>query len=127
METKCTPGNEISSGSLAVRRETGPWDREVRYDAEVVARPQAVYRLVEDALAGGDIKRGTMLAAADHYVVDPAAQLQRPVVGGHHQGVARRERVTGIQGVGAFPGVPVADARVTQGLQPSPEAHAGRV
>src|SRR5215212_3691283 len=95
METKCTPGSDISSGSLVVRRGTWPWDREVRYDAEVVARPHGVYRLVEEALAGGDLERGTMVAAADYYVVDPAAKLQRPVVAAAHQRVARRERVTG--------------------------------
>src|SRR5215216_6808306 len=102
MARRCTAGSDISSVSLVVRRGTRRWDREVRYDAEVVARPHAVYRLVEDALAGGDIERGTMVAAADHYVVDPAAPLQRPVAAGH-QLVARRERVTGIHGVGALP------------------------
>src|SRR5215216_804383 len=127
MARRCTAGSDISSVSLVVRRGTRRWDREVRYDAEVVARPHAVYRLVEDALAGGDIERGTMVAAADHCVVDPAAQLKRPVAAAGHQGVARRERVTGIDGVGALPGVPGADARVTQGLQPAPEAHASRV
>jgi hypothetical protein len=39
------------------------WDREIRYDAEVVARPHALYRLVEDTLAG-DGERGTMVAAS---------------------------------------------------------------
>src|SRR5215213_8156721 len=34
------------------------------HDAEVIARPHAVYRLVEEALAGGDVERGTMVAAA---------------------------------------------------------------
>jgi hypothetical protein len=75
----------------------------------------------------GDLERGTMVAAADHYVVDPAAKLQRPVVAAAHQRVARRERVTGNPRVGALPSVPVADARITQGLQPAPVAHASRV
>src|SRR5215216_2057202 len=127
MARKCVAGSDISSVSLVVRRGTWPWDREVSYDAEVVARPHAFYRLVEDALAGRDVERWTIVAAADHYVVDPAAQLQWPVVAAGHQRVARRERVTGIHGVGAIPGVPVADARVTQGLQPVPEAHARSV
>src|SRR5215212_7699703 len=127
MARRCTAGSDISSVSLVVRRGTRPWDRGVRYDAEVVARPHTVYRLVEDALAGGDIERGTMVAAADHYVVDPAAQLKRPVVAAAHKRVARRERVTGNPRVGALPSVPVADARITQGLQPAPEAHASRV
>src|SRR5829696_4045374 len=127
METKCTPGSDISSVSLVVCRGTWPWDRELGHDAEVVARPHAVYRLVEDALAGGDLERGTMVGAADHYVVDTPAQLKRPVVAAAHQRVARRERVTGNPRVGALPGVPVADARITQGLQPAPEAHASRV
>src|SRR5215212_5993607 len=118
MARRRTAGSDISSVSLVVRRGTRPWDREVRYDAEVVARPHAVYWLVEDALAGGDVERGTMAAAAYHYVVDPAAQFLRPVATAGHKRVARRERVTWIQGVGALPGVPVADARVTQGLQP---------
>src|SRR3712207_2628742 len=99
MARRCAAGSDISSVSLAVRRGTRPWDRKVRYDAEVVARPYALYRLVEDALAGGDLERGTMAAAAHHDVVDPAAQLQRPVVAAGHQRVARRERVTGIHRV----------------------------
>jgi hypothetical protein len=103
-----------------------PWDRELSHDAKVVARQHALYRLVEDALAGGDVERGTIVGAADHYVVDPAAQLQRPVAAGH-QRVARRERLTGNPRVGALPGVSVADARATQGLQPAPEAHASGV
>src|SRR5215218_1245690 len=127
MARRCTAGSDISSVSLVVRRGTRRWDREVRYDAEVVARQHAVYRLVEDALAGDDLERGTVAATADHYVVDPAAKLQRPVVAAGHQRVARRERVTGNPRVGALPGVPVADARATQGLQPAPEAHASRV
>src|SRR5215211_2617647 len=64
METKCTPGSDISSVSLVVCRGTWPWDRKLGHDAEVVARPHAVYRLVEEALAGGDLERGTMVAAA---------------------------------------------------------------
>src|SRR5918998_6398076 len=127
MARSYTEGSNISPVSLVVRRGTWPWERQVRYDAEVVTRPHAFYRLVEDALAAGDLERGTMVAAADHYIVDPATQLQRPVAAAHHERVARRECVTGIHGVGAFPGVPVADARVTQGLQPAPEAHASRV
>jgi hypothetical protein len=49
---------------VVVCRGTWPWDRELGHDAEVVARPHAVYRLVEEALAGGDVERGTMAAAA---------------------------------------------------------------
>src|SRR5215217_719017 len=64
METKCTAGGNISSVSLVVCRGTWPWDRELGHDTEVVARPHAVYRLVEEALAGGDVGRGTMVAAA---------------------------------------------------------------
>jgi hypothetical protein len=37
--------------------------RKFRYDPEVVTRPQAVYRFVEDALAGGNIKRRSVVAA----------------------------------------------------------------
>src|SRR5215213_10315212 len=47
METKCTAGGGISSVSLVACRGTWPWDRELGHDAEVVARPHAVYRLVE--------------------------------------------------------------------------------
>jgi hypothetical protein len=37
--------------------------RKFRYDPEVVTRPHAVYRFVEDALAGGNIKRRSVVAA----------------------------------------------------------------
>src|SRR5829696_2931166 len=72
--------------------------RKFRYDPEVVARPHSVHRFVEDALAGGNIKRRSVVAAAHHDVVDPAAQLQRPVVSASHQRIAGRKRVTGILG-----------------------------
>src|SRR3712207_8884936 len=67
-----------------------------------------------------------MVAAANHDVVDPPTQLQRPVVTAGHQRVAWRERVPRIPGVHTLPGVPVADARLAQGLQSAPEAHASR-
>jgi pSer/pThr/pTyr-binding forkhead associated (FHA) protein len=63
MARRCTAESDISSVSLVVRRGTRSWDREIRYDAEVVARPHALYRLVEDTLAG-DGERGTMVAAS---------------------------------------------------------------
>ena len=40
--------SDISSVSLVVLRGAWTWDREVRYDAAVVARPDTAYRLVED-------------------------------------------------------------------------------
>jgi hypothetical protein len=64
MARRCTAESDISSVSLVVRRGTRSWDREIRYDAEVVARPHALYRLVEDALAGADVERRTMVAAS---------------------------------------------------------------
>jgi pSer/pThr/pTyr-binding forkhead associated (FHA) protein len=64
MARRCTAGSDISPVSLVVRRGTRSWDPEIRYDAEVVARPHALYRLVEDALAGDDGERGTMVAAS---------------------------------------------------------------
>ena len=77
-------------------------DREVRYDSKMVAGPYALYRLLEDALTGRNIKRGTTLYAAYHYVVDPPTHLQRPFTAGRYERVARRESVTGLQGVGAL-------------------------
>jgi hypothetical protein len=101
--------------------------REVGDDAEVVTGPHAIYRLVEDTLAGSDVEGGTVVAAPYHHVVEPASQLQRPVVATVHQRIVRRERVAGVSGMNALPGVPLADALVTQGLQAAPETHAGRV
>ena len=63
MARRCAAGSNISSVSLVVRRGTRSWDREIRYDAEVVARPHALYRLVEDTLAVS-CERGTMVAAS---------------------------------------------------------------
>jgi hypothetical protein len=42
----------------------------------MVAGPYALYRLLEDALTGRNVKRGTMVGAAYHYVVDPPTHLQ---------------------------------------------------
>ena len=75
-------GKEEAQRSLH-RSPTGCLSREVRYYAEVVARQHALYRLVENTLAVGDIERGTMVAAADHYVVDPAPQLKRHLATSH--------------------------------------------
>src|SRR5918995_646778 len=62
------------------RQPTVGWDREVGDDAEVVARPDPVYRFVEDPPACPDVEGRPVLDAAHHDVVDPAAQLERPVL-----------------------------------------------
>ena len=46
---------------------------EVRHDAEVVAGPNPLYRLIEDTLAGTYVQGGTMGTAAHEDVIDPAA------------------------------------------------------
>src|SRR5829696_1189293 len=103
-------------------------EREVGDDAEVVARPDAVYRFVEDPLACPDVEGRPVLDAAHHDVVDPAAQLERPVlVLGGYQRVGGGESVPRLPGMRAPPRVPVANARAVQGLKAAPEAHAGRV
>src|SRR5215218_275690 len=99
---------------------------EVGDHPEMVARPHAALGLVEEALAGDDVERGPVLDAAHHDVVDPAAQLPRPLAAGYER-VSRRESVAGIFRVGALPGVPVTDARTVQRLAAGPEAHAGGV
>src|SRR5215216_4995047 len=62
---------------------------EVRDHAEMVGRPHAAHRFVEDALAGDDVERGSVVAAAHHYVVDSAARLQRPFTADYER-IARR-------------------------------------
>src|SRR5215203_6565092 len=99
---------------------------EVCAETEVVACPDSVYRLVEDALASLYVQCGPVGAAAHEDVVDPAPRLQLPVpVLRRHQRVLGGEAVAGLPGVGASPGVAVADAQAAQGLQTAPEAHAG--
>jgi hypothetical protein len=97
---------------LLHRSPTGCLSGEVRDDAEVVACPHTSYGFVEDALAGGDVERGTVIFAAHHDVVDAAGQLERHLATSH-QRIPRRERVAGLTGMRALPGVSVADKRTT--------------
>src|SRR5918994_7591445 len=109
------------------RQPSAARDREVGDDAEVVARPDVVYRFVEDPLACPDVEGRAVLAAAHHDVVDPAAQLERPVlVLGGHQRVGGGERVAPGAGMRAPPGGPGGEARAVQGLKGPPEGHPGR-
>jgi hypothetical protein len=94
------------------RSPTGCLSGEVRDDAEVVACPHMFHGFVEAALAGGDIKRGTVIFAAHHDVVDAAAQLERHLATSH-QRIPRRERVAELTGMRALPSVSLADKRTT--------------
>ena len=68
--------------------------REIRCHAEVVAAPDPVHGLVEDALAVADVEGGAVIGAAHEHVVDPSAQLKLPVpVLGRHQRILGREGV----------------------------------
>ena len=49
--------------------------REVRHDAEVVARPDPTDRFVENPCAFGDVQRGPVVTASDQDVVDATAAL----------------------------------------------------
>ncbi len=109
------------------RSSAGDLGRKIGDHAEAVAAPNPVRGFVEDALARPDVQGKTAVGAPHHHVVDPAARLQRPVVATGHQRIVRRKRVAGVSGMNALPGVPLADALVTQGLQAAPETHAGRV
>jgi hypothetical protein len=109
-----SPRTRVNNGKkeeqrLLHRSPTGCLSGEVRDNAEVVNRPHA-HGFVEDALAGGDIKRGTVIFAAHHDVVDAAAQLEWHLATSH-QRIPRRLRVAGLTGMRALPGVSVADAR----------------
>jgi len=65
-------------------------DREIGNEAEMVAGPYSVNRLVKDPLAGGDFERGTsMLPAAHEDVIDPS---KRPIpIRRSHQRILRRQ------------------------------------
>src|SRR5215207_8839829 len=99
---------------------------EVGEDAEVVAGPDAVNRLVQDPLAAGDLQGRAVGAAADHDVVDPPAPLQRHLAD-PDEAVVGGEGVPGLARVARFPGVLVADAGAVQGLAAGPEPDAGCV
>src|SRR5207248_774235 len=96
-------------------------DREVDAETEVVARPNALEGSIEDPFAGRDLQgRPLVLAAADEDVVDSP---EGPVTADHDRGLGR-ERVPGVAGVHALPGVAIADARAAERLPPCPEARA---
>src|SRR5215203_3094293 len=138
---RCASGNSrtLPAGGATTeraRRERGSPDGppgrglggEVCAETEVVACPDSVYRLVEDALASLYVQCGPVGAAAHEDVVDPTPRLQLPVpVLRRHQRVLGGEAVAGLPGVGASPGVAVADAQAAQGLQTAPKAHACRL
>src|SRR5438094_10230711 len=88
---------------------------EIRVDAEVIARPDAVHGVVEDPLARGDLEcRPAVLPAADKNVVDPP---KRPVPVGDER-IVGREGLARLAGMHALPRVAVTDARAVQGLMP---------
>jgi hypothetical protein len=92
--------------------------------SEVVARPNAVDRLVEHCAAVGDVQARTVDAAAYEDVIDPTAELEGHLAGSD-QRVRWREGCTGICRMDGRPGVSVADAHLVQGLTSGPEPEAG--
>jgi hypothetical protein len=77
------PARWASLGVITVLRGTtsATLRLEVGDDAEVVASPYPVQRLVEDPCAGSDVEGGATFATADHDVVDrPASHLMGQVI-----------------------------------------------
>jgi hypothetical protein len=94
--------------------------------AEMIARPHAADRLGEGKLTGDDLERRLAAGATvDEDVID---LLKRPVPIVH--GVQRAMRGVGVPrlvGVGAVPGIAIADAEAIERLLPDQEANAGRI
>src|SRR5215211_1329311 len=108
-----SPVKSPGSRGRTPRELAGARKLQIGDHAEVVAGPDAVHRLVEDALAAGDLqRRPAVLAAADEHVVE-APERPVPVP---DQRVGRRERLPPLVAVRALPGIPVADARPVERL-----------
>src|SRR5262249_47317020 len=119
---RCSPQcGQIVSDRLGRGVRNCAWGRQASNEAEMVARPHAPDRFVEDARAGRDLESGSsVITRAHENIIDPS---EGPVPISHER-MARREGVAWIAGMRALPSISVTDAHAAQGLTARPEAHA---
>ena len=119
-------GHAIPTSSTRLKEERSPAcrDCEVGDEAEMIAGPHTVDRLVKDACTGGDLQAGSSVLTTAHEDVINPSEWPVPI---SHKRVVRREGVARLSRMRALPGIPVADAHLAQRVTARPEAYTGCV